>query len=69
MNDLALTSKYAVIAGAVAGGGLTLIANAPNPAGYAILRDRFKNGGIQPLRFFFYALLPTLIAGVCLWIL
>ena len=69
VNDLALTSKYAVIAGAVAGGGLTLIANAPNPAGYAILRDRFKNGGIQPLRFFFYALLPTLIAGVCLWIL
>lgn len=65
--DLALASKYAVLEGAVVGGGLTLIANAPNPAGYAILRDRFKDGGIEPLLFFFYALFPTIIAGVCLW--
>ncbi len=69
VHDLALTSKYAVLEGAVVGGGLTLIANAPNPAGYAILRDCFTEGGIEPLRFFFYALIPTIIAGVCLWIL
>ena len=29
--------KYAVMAGAVSGGGLTVIANAPNPAGQSIL--------------------------------
>jgi hypothetical protein len=69
VTDLSITSKYAVLEGAVVGGGLTLIANAPNPAGYAILRDRFSDGGIEPLTFFFYALIPTFIAGVCLWIL
>jgi molybdate transport system substrate-binding protein len=31
--------KYALVAGAVAGGGLTVIANAPNPAGVAILQS------------------------------
>lgn len=31
--------KYALVAGAVTGGGLTVIANAPNPAGIGILRD------------------------------
>ena len=69
VHDLAFSSKLAVLEGAVVGGGLTLIANAPNPAGYAIIRDRFKNGGIEPLRLLIYALLPTLIAGACLWIL
>ena len=69
VQDLADSSKYAVMAGAVVGGGLTLIANAPNPAGYAILRDRFKDGGIKPLQLFVYALYPTLIAGLFLWIL
>ena len=33
--------KYAVVAGAVAGGGLTIIANAPNPAGLSILKSFF----------------------------
>ena len=40
--------KYAVVAGAVAGGGLTVIANAPNPAGQAILKDFFDDG-VSPL--------------------
>jgi len=67
VHDLSEASKYAVVAGAVSGGGLTLIANAPNPAGYAILRENFEDG-LQPLRFLGYAIIPTLIAGGMLWI-
>lgn len=52
--------KYAVVAGAVAGGGLTVIANAPNPAGQSILKDYFENG-ISPLGLLKAALPPTLI--------
>jgi Putative Na+/H+ antiporter len=59
--------KYALVAGAVAGGGLTVIANAPNPAGFAILKDSFKEGAINPFGLFVAALPPTLIAIVCLW--
>jgi hypothetical protein len=52
--------KYAVVAGAVAGGGLTVIANAPNPAGQAILKDRFEHG-ISAFGLLKGALAPTLI--------
>ena len=63
--------KYALIAGAVTGGGLTLIANAPNPAGAAILRESpcFKGEGISPLRLFVWALPPTFIAACFFWLL
>ena len=48
--DFSDSLKYAVVAGAVAGGGLTIIANAPNPAGVSILKKYFNNevspGGI-----------------------
>lgn len=54
--------KTSLVAGAVAGGGLTLIANAPNPAGAAILRDEFENGTIHPLYLFLGALAPTVVA-------
>jgi len=50
--------KYAVFTGVVAGGGLTVIANAPNPAGFAILGRHFQ-AGIKPLRLFLMALGPT----------
>ncbi len=40
--------KYAVVAGAVTGGGLTVIANAPNPAGQSILAPSFGKDGISP---------------------
>jgi hypothetical protein len=56
--------KYAVVAGAVAGGGLTVIANAPNPAGQSIL-SRFFPDGISPLKLLLGALLPTAIVGAC----
>ena len=61
---LALTSKYAVVAGAVTGGGLTVIANAPNPAGQSIL-GRFFEGGVNPGKLAMGALIPTIIMGVC----
>ena len=54
--------KYAVVAGAVVGGGLTVIANAPNPAGQAILGKYFE-GGISPLKLTLGALFPTVIAA------
>ena len=53
--------KYALVAGAVTGGGLTVIANAPNPAGMSILRGDFKNARVSPLWLFLAALPPTLI--------
>jgi Na+/H+ antiporter NhaD/arsenite permease-like protein len=52
--------KYAVVAGAVTGGGLTVIANAPNPAGQAILARHFP-GGIAPLALAVAALPPTIV--------
>lgn len=54
--------QTALVAGAVTGGGLTLIANAPNPAGAAILKGRFPEGAISPVSLFLGALPPTLVA-------
>lgn len=51
--------KYAVVAGAVTGGGLTVIANAPNPAGQAILGKYFK--GISAVQLLLWAIVPTII--------
>ncbi|NDE46418.1 MAG: DUF1646 domain-containing protein, partial [Betaproteobacteria bacterium] len=56
--------KYALVAGAVTGGGLTVIANAPNPAGFAILRRYFEDEAISAAGLFAAALLPTLVAAV-----
>jgi Na+/H+ antiporter NhaD/arsenite permease-like protein len=53
--------KYALVTGAVAGGGLTIIANAPNPAGVAILQEHFKSGKVNPLHLLAAAALPTII--------
>ena len=58
--------KYSLVAGAVAGGGLTVIANAPNPAGFAILKDHFEDQSISPLGLFAAALVPTLVVVACL---
>ena len=57
--------KYALVAGAVTGGGLTVIANAPNPAGFAILKERFDEQSINALGLFVAALPPTLVAVAC----
>jgi hypothetical protein len=54
--------KYALAAGAITGGGLTVIANAPNPAGYSILCGKFQRNIISPLYLFLSAIGPTIIA-------
>ncbi len=54
-------AKYMLVAGAVAGGGLTVIANAPNPAGVALLRAGFNDGSIGIGALFLGALLPTAV--------
>ena len=58
--------KVALVAGAVTGGGLTLIANAPNPAGAAILKGFFKDNTISPLWLLVAALPPTVVAAAAL---
>jgi len=60
--------KYSVVAGAVAGGGLTVIANAPNPAGQSILKKYFEDG-ISPLGLLMGAALPTSIMLICFLLL
>lgn len=55
-------AKYNLVAGAVAGGGLTMVANAPYPAGVALLRKGFADESIGAGELLVGALLPTLIA-------
>ena len=52
--------KYSVLAGAVSGGGLTVIANAPNPAGQSLLKGYFSHG-VSPVGLLKAALFPTLV--------
>ena len=61
-----LTSEFkvALVAGAVTGGGLTIIANAPNPAGAAILREGFEDGAIRAEFLLLGALIPTVVAAI-----
>jgi hypothetical protein len=56
-------SKYLLVAGAVAGGGLTVIANAPNPAGVSLLKSGFNDGSIGAGGLLLGALLPTAVAA------
>jgi hypothetical protein len=69
--DLSDKLKYALVAGAVSGGGLTVIANAPNPAGVGILGSSkvFAGAGISPLGLLAGAVAPTLIAVLFFWII
>lgn len=57
--------KYSLVTGAVTGGGLTVIANAPNPAGAAILKSTFREGAISPKGLLLGAIGPTLVAVAC----
>ena len=58
-------AKYMLVAGAVAGGGLTVIANAPNPAGAALLRRGFNDESIGAIGLLLGALPPTAVAAAC----
>ena len=62
VTDTSLDFKLALVGGAVAGGGLTVIANAPNPAGIAILRQYFPHGAVSALYLLIAALPPTVVA-------
>src|SRR5690625_5188594 len=55
--------RYMLVAGAVTGGGLTVIANAPNPAGFAILKGTFPDGAISPLKLLISAAIPTAVSA------
>jgi len=57
-------SQYMLVAGAVAGGGLTVIANAPNPAGAALLKHGFADESINALGLLGGALGPTAVAAL-----
>jgi len=59
--------KYAIVAGAISGGGLTVIANAPNPLGQALLGKHFQSG-ISAGSLFIGAIIPTIIMAACFWI-
>ncbi|MFT3870125.1 MAG: putative Na+/H+ antiporter [Nibricoccus sp.] len=61
--DFSDSAKYAVVAGAVTGGGLTVIANAPNPAGQSILQRYFPDG-VSPLGLFLGASIPTTVLAL-----
>lgn len=58
--------KYMLVAGAVTGGGLTVIANAPNPAGFSILKVRFEDETIGALGLLVAAIPPTIVAIIAL---
>lgn len=62
-------SKYMLVAGAVAGGGLTVIANAPNPAGVALLKRGFSDETISIGGLLLGALGPTAVAAGALLLL
>ncbi|ABI59565.1 putative Na+/H+ antiporter [Nitrosomonas eutropha] len=64
VEGLSDSHKYALASGAVTGGGLTVIANAPNPAGVTILRNHFDDEAVHPFRLLLFALLPTFIAAL-----
>ena len=69
VEGISESAKYALVAGAVTGGGLTVIANAPNPAGFSILKGSFDEGAISPMRLLLSALLPTAVASLCFFML
>lgn len=66
--ELQETMKYSIVSGAITGGGLTIIANAPNPVGQSILKKYFKTG-ISSIDLLKFALIPTFITGICFFIL
>lgn len=64
VEGLSDSFKYALVAGAVTGGGLTIIANAPNPAGISILRRHFEDEAVSPMGLLLAAALPTTVAAL-----
>jgi hypothetical protein len=65
IEGISPAAQYMLVAGAVAGGGLTVIANAPNPAGVALLRQGFEDQSIGAGGLLLGALIPTAVATAC----
>lgn len=62
VESLSESSKWALVSGAITGGGLTILANAPNPAGFSILASRFPNSSLNAVKLLLAAIVPTAIA-------
>lgn len=69
IDGISPASQYMLVAGAVTGGGLTVIANAPNPAGVSLLRRGFQDQSIGTLGLLAGALLPTAVAALAFLLL
>ena len=69
ITGISAESKYMLVAGAVAGGGLTVIANAPNPAGAALLKRGFEDESIGAGGLFLGAVGPTAVAAAAFLLL
>jgi hypothetical protein len=69
IEGISPAAQYMLVAGAVAGGGLTVIANAPNPAGVALLRSGFSNTAIGASGLLAGALPPTVVAAAAFYFL
>jgi hypothetical protein len=69
IDGLSPAAQYMLMAGAVTGGGLTVIANAPNPAGVALLRQGFEDHSIGAGELLAGAAVPTLVAALCFLLL
>jgi hypothetical protein len=69
IDGIAPSAQYMLVAGAVTGGGLTVIANAPNPAGVSLLRRGFHDQSIGTLGLLAGALAPTAVAALAFLLL
>ncbi len=69
VTNLSESSKYLIVSAAVVGGGMTIIANAPNPAGFALLRAYCPGKSLKPLSLLKAAFIPTVLAGMVFWFL
>ncbi|SFV16344.1 putative Na+/H+ antiporter [Pseudoduganella namucuonensis] len=68
IEGMSARAQYMLVAGAVAGGGLTVIANAPNPAGVSLLRRGFRDESIGALGLLLGALPPTAVAALAFFL-
>ncbi|MFG6458237.1 putative Na+/H+ antiporter [Roseateles sp. BYS96W] len=69
ITGISQDAQYMLVAGAVAGGGLTVIANAPNPAGVALLKRGFEDESIGAGGLLLGALGPTALAAAAFLLL
>ena len=69
LNGAGLPRARAMVAGAVAGGGLTVNANAPNPAGVALLKRGFADETVGAGGLLLGALGPTAVAALAFLLL